>query len=245
MSFKIWLESKDVGKKQFEKIGPYKVYLVSASAIRDKSTKDDDFNHFAVHEDFPSLIPDNEIWISRDIDEHERRFLVDNGVNRYVAKEKGIKDTYDYALKREKAEREKVDGIKFNKKEKVPDKVYSKLYCEIKEENIKVWLVDGEIIRDLYKTDFIEGGNPFVPYPWMPKDEIWIEKNLKERDRIATIIHEFVESTLIEKKKMSYDKAHSIAVKVDWHHRGKFNKSDIENLTQDEALRMAKLYKEN
>ena len=60
-----------------------------------------------------------------------------------------------------------------------------------------MWLVDGELVRDLYKTDYICGGNPYVPYPWIPKNEIWIEKNLKKEEIYSIILHEYVESTLV------------------------------------------------
>ncbi len=245
MRFKLWIEMRDINKKEIEEIGDYRIFLVNASAIRDKSTNDDNFNHLAVHEDYPSLIPKNEIWISKDISKHERQFLIHNGVNRYEALRKGIKDTYTYALKRERAEREKVDGIKFDPKAPPPEKLYVKVYCEIPSDNIKVWLIDGEIARDLYKTDFIEGGNCEV-YKWVPEGEIWIEKNLRERQEIPiTILHEYVESTLMREKKFKYGKAHNIAVKVDWRRRQNFSKADVKALTTEKALEWAKPYLNN
>jgi hypothetical protein len=239
MQFKLWLETRDLDKVKIDQFGPYKIFLVNAAAIRDKSVQDDEFNHIGIHLEFPSLIPDKEIWISKDIDKHEQMFLITNGINQYEAKRKGIKDTYDYALKREKSEREKIDGLKFNSKS-IPDKLYYKKYCNINE--ITVWLINGEMVRDLFKTDFIEGGNSEV-YKWIPKNEIWIEKNLKEKGEIdITILHEYIESTLMKYNRMNYNKAHPIAAKVDWHHRGKWNKSDVEYLTKEKALAMAKPY---
>lgn len=246
MSFKIWLESL-FDKKLIDQIGPHRIYSVNASKIRNKSVADDGFNHFATHLEFPSIVPKNEIWVSQDIDKKETPFLITNGLNQYKAQKKGVKDPYDYALRREKKEREAVDGIKFQPKEKPPENLYYKLFCKIKSDGIQVWLVDGEKVRDIYKSDFIEGGNNAGAgkgvYPWIPKDEIWIEKNLKEKGEIEiTILHEYVERTLMRKMNFSYGKAHGIATKIDFKHRGKFTKQDAENLTEKEALEMAKSY---
>ena len=38
-------------------------------------------------------------------------------------------------------------------------------------------LVDGNVVRCTYKTDYTEGGHGQV-YPWVPKREIWVEKAL-------------------------------------------------------------------
>jgi hypothetical protein len=240
MTFLEFIKARSLNKKPVDKLGPYRIFTVDASAIRDKSVADDEFNHFGTHLEF-AFIPNNEVWISQDIDKHEQSFLINNGINQYEGKSKGVKDWYDYALRREKAEREKVDGVKMSKKI-APDKLYYKQYCTIRSDKIEVWLVDGELVRDLYKTDFIEGGSG-ICYPWIPINEIWIERNLIERGEInITILHEFVESSLMKINKMSYNKSHPIAAKVDWHHRRKFTKSDVESLTRSKALEMAKCY---
>jgi hypothetical protein len=248
LSFLEYVNGKTIEKKRLEKIGDFTIFTVNASAIRNIDQGDDEFNHFATHMEFPKLVPNNEIWISRDISERERQFLIHNGMNQYLAKKKGKRNWYEYALKKEKAEREKVDKIKFVGKDRKtpPDKVYYKYYCGIPSENddVEVWLVDGEIVRDLYKSDFIEGGNPEV-YSWVPKGEIWIEKNLeKEKDEVdITILHEYIESTLMKYKKLTYNKAHPIASKVEFHHRNKkWDITDVKDLNREEALEMAKRY---
>lgn len=111
------------------------------------------------------------------------------------------------------------------------------------DDDIEVWLINGEVVRDLYKTDFIEGGNGEV-YKFCPKQEIWVEKNLmQEKGEVdITILHEYVESTLMRYKKFSYDKAHNIAAKVDWHHRKKWTFEDVKELDRETALEMAKKY---
>jgi hypothetical protein len=245
-SFLEYVKGKSIEKTKLDKIGDYKIFTVNAAAVRATSLQDDDFNHFATHVEFPKLIPNNEIWISKDISKHERQFLIHNGIHQYKAKEAGKRNWYDIALKKEKIEREKVDGLKFNPKkfsQEPPDKVYAKYYCGIPSPNddIEVWLVNGEMIRDLFKTDFIEGGNGEV-YKWIPRQEIWIEKNLKEVEINLTILHEYIESTLMRYKKFNYDKAHVIASKVDFKHRKNWEIEDVKDLTREMALEMANQY---
>src|SRR5581483_11638788 len=126
---------------------------------------------------------------------------------------------------------------------KPPEKLYDEYFCGIPSpgDDVEVWLVDGEIVRDLYKVDFIEGGNDQVYRKWLPKGEIWIEKNLKDEHEICvTILHEYVENTLMKKKHYSYDKAHNVASKVEFSKRGKkWDMADVKSLNRDEALKMA------
>lgn len=246
-TFLEYVGGRKIDKKKIDRIGDYTIYTVNASAIRDSSQANDQFNHLATHMEFPKLVPNNEIWISQDISQHERQFLIHNGLNQYKAKKLGKRNWYAYALKKEKREREVVDHIKFKSDpaQKPPEKIYYKYYCGIPNENddIEVWLVNGEIVRDLFKSDFIEGGNAEIYGKWLPKGEIWIERNLSQSEINITILHEYVERTLMKYKKLPYDKAHTIASKVEWHHRKKkWNIDDVKLLNAEEALEMAKKY---
>ena len=44
--------------------GKYTAYAVDPLAVRDLSQSDEEFGNFAVHGDFPRLIPEEEIWVS-------------------------------------------------------------------------------------------------------------------------------------------------------------------------------------
>jgi hypothetical protein len=249
-TFLEYVKGRKIEKKRLDRIGDYTIYTVNAAAVRDSSQENDEFNHFSTHLEFPKLVPNKEIWISQDISKHERQFLIHNGFNQYEGKRKKKRSWYDYALKKEKREREVVDGIKFKPNatnEKPPTKVYDRYYCGIASENddVEVWLVDGEKVRDLFKTDFILGGNGLI-YPWCPNQEIWIEKNLlkdEEEEIPVVILHEYVERALMKYKKLSYDKAHTIASKIEFQHRKhNFNKAKIMSLNIKEAIRMAHRY---
>lgn len=245
-SFLEYVKGKSIEKTKLDKIGDYKIFTVNVTAVRAASQTNDGFSRFATHAEFPKLIPNNEIWINKEVSKHERQFLIHNGIHQYKAKEAGKRNWHDIAQKKEKAEREKVDGLKLNPKkfnQEPPDKIYSKYYCGIPSPNddIEVWLVNGETVRDLFKTDFIEGGNGEV-YKWIPRQEIWIEKTLEDIEINLTILHEYIESTLMRYKKLTYDKAHVVAAKVDFKHRKNWEIVDVKDLTRETALEMANQY---
>lgn len=56
----------------------------------------------------------------------------------------------------------------------------------------KVFLVDGDYVRDHYDIDFTQGSNWKVT-PYIPKYHYWIENNMNEEDTKATILHELAE----------------------------------------------------
>ena len=81
----------------------------------------------------------------------------------------------------------------------------------IREENgLKIYLVDGESVR-IDHIKYVAGGNGYA-YDWIPKDEVWIDENQKDKpnDMEGTILHELYEIELM-KEGMSYDEAHELA----------------------------------
>src|SRR5207253_2097692 len=86
---------------------------------------------------------------------------------------------YTAGLMVERELRNRLDGTRFRgarPHRRTPSKVYEQHYLTLPDANfpIEVWLVDGSVVRGLYKTDYTEGGHGYV-YRWVPKDEIWIE----------------------------------------------------------------------
>lgn len=74
----------------------------------------------------------------------------------------------------------------------------------------KVFLVDGEFIRNNIYQDWTEGGNPEAYPEFNPEGEIWIEKGMSDLDIEATIIHEKTECDWM-KKGLMYEDAHNKA----------------------------------
>ncbi len=59
--------------------------------------------------------------------------------------------------------------------------------------NLKVFLVDGQYVRDNFNVDFTQGGHWKV-YPFIPRYEVWIDRSLDTPlDRKATLLHEITE----------------------------------------------------
>ena len=88
----------------------------------------------------------------------------------------------------------------------------------LREQNgFKIMFVDGQYVRDKLSIDFTMGGHHWV-YGFIPKNEIWIDKSLTEKDVEATIAHELAEAPKM-RKGMSYGKAHEKANKVEEQYR--------------------------
>jgi len=248
LTFLEYVQGRKIHKKPFEKIGKYKVFTVDEEALRDTSQYAEEFNDYGIHAFFPKLIPQKEVWIGQQVKEGERFFLLHNALAQLKEIEKGTgKDkAYNIGIKEEKKLREQKDHYKrrpWTTDKPAPDKLYKEFYGGIPEKNddIEVWSVKGRVVRDLWKVDFVLGGHGYV-YGFVPNQEIWIEDGLEEDEIPVLILHEYVERTVMKYKHISYDKAHTIAAKVEFEHRGKFEKSDAMALNKEEALEMAKKF---
>ena len=80
--------------------------------------------------------------------------------------------------------------------------------------NINIWIVDGFVIRRDIFGEFLYGGNP-QRYPWIPKDEIWIDNAISAEEFKYTLIHEINERDLMATKGMSYSEAHDSSSAVE------------------------------
>lgn len=249
------------GKKIIDKWGKFTIYLVNDEKIRNYAEYAEEFSDYGLNigkKGLPTLnfkfIPENEIWIAKSIKPSERHFIISNALAYIRGIERGQDpgDSYDNALKKEKSERTKDAANKLHIKnyklidnpphKDIPKKVYAKKYGVIKdkEDVVNIFLINGEVVRDLYKTDYVEGGHAYV-YNWIPEDEIWIEKTLKQDEIPVIILHEFLERTLMKYKKFPYVRAHVAASKAEFEHRGIFNKNDALSLTR--SIVMNKLLK--
>lgn len=245
-------KSKQIKKKFIGKYGKFKMYLVDDETIRNKAEYSEEFSDYGVNigkKGLPTLnfkfIPEDEIWIAKSLKPSERHFIIENALHyiRGIERKMDPGDAYDSALKYEKAQRTKdalskyhlklKKEIKYPSHTEVPGKVYIKKYGTIHDEgdDVKIYLIKGEVVRDLYKTDYVEGGHAYV-YNWIPKDEIWIESSVKPDEIPVILLHEFLERTLMKFRHFPYVKAHVAASKAEFEHRGIFTKKDALNLTR-------------
>lgn len=89
--------------------------------------------------------------------------------------------------------------------------------------NVNVYLINGDYLRDHLDVDFIGGGHYYASYEFIPENEIWLEQ-LKEGDREidAIAVHEFTERMLMKYLHVDYDDAHKIAT----YYEGVYRKAD-------------------
>ena len=200
----------------------WRICAVNAFVIRSVALPDEEFTNFATQDDFKDLIPKGEIWIVRENLEVEGIFCVANALAQLKQKEQGIDDelAYENAVRIERELRYRVNGVEFRDgrpQRSVPDELYGELYVTLDDEQypIEVWRVDGNLVRSLYKTDYTEGGHGQV-YPWCPKHQIWVEKDLKITELPFIVCHEYLELRLMRERRLSYDRAHSIASKMEF-----------------------------
>lgn len=230
----------------------YDVYAVDALAVRDSTQSDEEFGNFATHDQFPRLIPKGEIWISDKSIEKEGLFYIADALARVREQDKGMPEdqAYTAGLNVERRLREKLLGLKFRHGQphkRVPPQLYLEHYLTLPDSEfpIEVWLVDGNLVRTWYKTDYVEGGHGYV-YKWCPKNEIWIEEDVQRGEIPFLLAHEYLELRLMRDKKLEYDAAHEICSKVEFKlrqnkgikrflapGRRKLTKADLPKLTAD------------
>jgi len=200
----------------------WRICAVSAYAIRSVALPDEEFTNFATQDDFKDLIPKGEIWIARENMEIEGVFCIANALAQLKQKEQGIDDrqAYENAVKIEQELRRRVNGIAYRDgrgQRPIPKDLYAELYITLADElhPIEVWRIDGNLVRSLYKTDYTEGGHGQV-YPWCPKREIWVERDLNIKELPFIICHEYLEMRLMRERGLAYDHAHAIASKMEF-----------------------------
>jgi hypothetical protein len=231
------------------------VYEVDSSAVRNLARPDEEFGNFATRDEFPDLIPEGQIWMSRKTLDKEAVFFMANALARFKKLAEGAPEdrAYTAGLNAELALREKVNGVKLrdgNPHRRVPQELYVEPYVTLldKEFPIEVWLVDGNLVRSWYKTDYTEGGHGYV-YRWVPKQQIWVEKDLDRWELPFIVSHEYVELRLMRDEGIDYDHAHDVCSRMEFSMRkGKgvnpllvpgrrrFAKRELPKLARDEVL---------
>lgn len=215
-------------KKYIGSYGQYKFYFVDDLEIRNSSLENEEFTNYALYEDFPNLIPRNEVWISKNISRDEASIIIDEALENIKLRLRGFSRelAYNLALSHSASERQKRIGMKLNPEEMslvplipIADKIYiRKLHSNLT--TATIYLVNGNMVRSIYKHDFVIGGHGYV-YQFIPLDEIWIEKDVPVEERILVLIHEAVERKLMKEQQMDYEQAHEIASKKEWQYRTK------------------------
>lgn len=81
-------------------------------------------------------------------------------------------------------------------------------------EPVKIKEVDGGKVKVEHNMDFVEGGHDKVYPKFIPKGEVWVDKNLAPKERPFVKFHELIERARMRKGE-SYEKAHEVANKAE------------------------------
>lgn len=212
--------NKNIYIKKINTVGDYSVWLVDGALVRKEINEN--FVKCADNNQF-SFVPKNEFWIDEDLDPKEYHYFIDrfiyeqgildSGKNYAEADKKA--DEFEEEERRSSDEVRQIAKLNQNKKElleKIKKKIIKKFSGEI-----KIWLVDGNLVRSLFLLDYCEGGHDKV-YPFIPKNEVWIEEAISPKERKFIILHELHERHLMSQGK-SYKNAHIGATEVEDYYR--------------------------
>jgi hypothetical protein len=198
-------------------VSKFGVWLVDGETIR--TSIDEEFTNFGQHFRF-RFIPRNEFWIDHLHAPGEEHFFIDHLLieNRLMAAGMG----YDQALARadraELKERHKVDYIRKGIDPGRPKSAYirkiHKRLLKTYSDGLSVWIVNGELVRDLFFIDYTEGGHDKV-YRFIPQAEVWLDDDLRPRERRYVLLHEVHERRLMAGG-MDYIHAHRSSSHIEY-----------------------------
>jgi hypothetical protein len=190
----------------------FSVWYIDGSYIR--ANLDIEFTNFGHHYDF-EFIPDNELWIDNENSPGESDYFITHMLVSYNLMSKGM--DYDSALviadSVEKNERMKstltLEILKLRQDQNNDSEVIKRIHKSFLKsfsKYLNVWVVNGEIVRNIYFIDFTEGGHNKV-YNFIPDNEVWIDDDIFPDERKFVLLHEMHERYLMSKG-VSYDNAH-------------------------------------
>ena len=231
--------------KKIAVISKFTVWLVDGQYVRTKM--DEEFTNFGQHYRF-RFIPRNEFWIDHLHGPGEAHFFIDHLLieNRLMAEGVG----YDQALARadraELKERYKVDFIRrHHTAGQSPPATIRRVHKTLLRSysrDLRVWIISGELVRDLFFIDFTEGGHDKV-YHFVPAGEVWLDDDLMRTERPFVLLHEVHERRLMAGG-LDYPHAHRSASHLEYfcrHHPGQLKKKLAEEVRQNPGLAKEKI----
>ena len=218
-------EKKRIYLKKITHVAGFQVWYVNGYWIR--KNIDADFNNFGQHYRF-KFIPKHEFWIDKENGESETKYYIEHLLieNKLMEAGQSYDDAIDKADLIEKAERGKdkfITKIEKEHKDKILKRIHKKLLKRLSDE-VKVWIVHGNLVRSLYYIDFTQGGHDHV-YDFVPRGEVWVDDDVYKKEMPFVILHELHERRLMmaDKKSKSlkecYEKAHKKASEMEIFYR--------------------------
>jgi len=209
------------------------VWIVDGMYIR--TNIDREFTNFGQYYRF-KFIPKNEFWIDKEKIGGEEDFYIEHLLVENRLMEEGM--PYEQAIdKANRAEKKLRKEVLLAKEEIRPDmtkaeyieKAHKKLLTKYSN-GIKVWIVDGALVRTVFFMDFTEGGHDQV-YKFVPKGEVWLDDDLSEKEIKLILLHELHERCLMSQG-WDYDTAHRKASSIEYHCR--HHPEDLEKKLDEE-----------
>lgn len=207
--------------KKYKEVAGFSVWIVDGDYVR--ANLNEEFTLCGWHRKF-KFIPKDELWIAKEYGgDNEAEFNLDSMliINNLMSKGKSFKEAVKKADMIEKRERKKSEFFKKNigkinrKKEEI--KGVKKKLIKRYSNKIKVWIVNGELVRDLFFLDFTQGGHDKV-YHFIPKNEIWIDDDASPNERKFILLHEIHERNLMAKG-WGYESAHRDSSRIEYYCR--------------------------
>lgn len=216
-------------KRFLGRYGQYLAYVVDGEYVRNLSRQAEEFGNSGTHLDYPELVPSGEIWVEDDVPAGERHFLVAGALAELRAVEAGATkdEAYESGVALQRKMREIESGLPNHPErhnEKPPREIYVRRPGSLP--GVAVWLVDGELVRDLFRTEFLEGGHGYV-YPWIPNNEIWLEDGVHPSELPFILIHEYTELLDMRDRGTEYEVAHDRASAVEFKARVSGDSGDV------------------
>ncbi|MHB8660422.1 MAG: hypothetical protein ACYC75_00565 [Minisyncoccota bacterium] len=219
-------------KKLDERDG-YTAWLVNGAAVRREI--DENFVEYDYHGHF-RFIPEREFWIDDEMPEKEYDLYLKRLLKEVSFLKKGVSvaeavrsaDSFEETLRQNG---KRVQKFLTSQNQEVLRRTLKKKKLEEYSSVVSVWLVDGSLVRSVYMLGYTEGGHDIV-YPWIPKNEIWLEESLKPEERAFIVLHELHERYLMLAERMSYPDAHHGATIVEDHYRE--NRKGLEERIREE-----------
>jgi len=207
--------------KKNSEIEGFNVWIVDGNYIRNHI--DVEFTNSGLNYRFP-FIPKDELWIDEQFgDKDEVEYFAVGLLNYQRLRDEGIlrrpaivlADKMERSL-RHKDLRKEYGSFSKATKEKISRRVHKKLLHDYSNK-VKVWIVRGNLVRSLYFIDFTEGGHDWA-YKFVPGNEVWIDDDIKPRERKYIILHEILERNLMSRG-WRYNRAHAFVSRVESYYR--------------------------
>ena len=216
--FKKWKIRFSHGKKPYlkniGKISGFAVWQVDGKYVRENICED--FVNMGQHMLF-KFMPKNEFWIAKEANSGEKNFYEHHLLIENRLMKKGLSYDRAWLVAAAAEKRERMKSKLAKKLEKIKSRkkiVFSNIHKKLlKNGNFKIWLVNGEAVRDEFRIDFAGGGHSKV-YRFIPEDEIWIDDDISPNERRFIIIHELEERKLMSRGRKYHD-AHFIATEIE------------------------------